>query len=320
MSRMTLTLASREATDVERTGGKGAALAELTRAGFDVPRGFVVDARVFDAMLVNARPGAGALLELAYVDPDDESALSAVSRAWRARLRAMPLPPGLEDDLAARLARLRTPLVAVRSSGLAEDSRRAAWAGQLDTFLGTPRERVAARVRDCWASLFTPRALAYRAAQGLEEAPWSIGVVVQEMVPADVAGVAFSVHPVTRQRGVMLIEACHGLGETLVSGRLTPDRYTVARRPARLLERHVVPQERALRLRPRGGCATARVPAALVGAPKLSDEQVLELADLVRRVERHHGRPCDVEWTLWQGRFQVLQSRPITTLGRARAR
>ncbi|MBI2484551.1 hypothetical protein HYW18_00085 [Candidatus Uhrbacteria bacterium] len=199
----------------------------------------------------------------------------------------------LADDILKNFDALGAEHVAVRSSATAEDGKTAAWAGQLETYLNTERDTLRENVERCWVSIGSARATAYRSAQGIDHATRiPVAVVVQAMVPAEVSGVAFSAHPVTGNRDTMIIEAAKGLGEALVSGEVTPDQYVVGKRARAVTESIVPPQE----------------------MQKLSPERILALADMVCNIEKHYGFPVDVEWSLANGEFFILQSRPITGL------
>lgn len=221
----------------------------------------------------------------------------------------MPVPPGfvitaqafekfypetpavLAEEILKSFRELGVSKVAVRSSATAEDSANAAWAGQLDSFLNTTEDQLLENVKKCWASLYTPRAIFYRQEHGLQNQNISVAVVVQTMVESEMSGVAFSVHPVTEDRNQIVIEAVFGLGDKLVSGEVTPDSYVVEKDSQRILD------------------ATINLERQV-----LTKEQVLELANLVMRIEVHYNFPCDIEWAYTDGKFYILQSRPITTL------
>jgi hypothetical protein len=202
--------------------------------------------------------------------------------------------------------------VAVRSSATAEDLPGAAFAGQQDTFLNVVgEEAVGQAVSDCWASLWTDRAIAYRRRQGIDPREVAIAVVVQKMVPADVAGVMFTANPVTGERGEIVVDASPGLGEAVVSGRVTPEHY-VLDRTGRI--RSFRPGGGEVVISPDAGGGTREQPGSRSPVPSLTADHLRELADLGRRAQEHFGRPQDIEWALAGGRIDVLQSRPMTAL------
>ncbi len=201
--------------------------------------------------------------------------------------------------------------VAVRSSATQEDGRTAAWAGQLDTFLNVSRGGLVVSMSRCLNSANSARAQAYAAEKGL--AAGRVAVIVQAMVPSDVSGVCFSVHPVTNNTDELVIEAAYGLGEAVVSGEITPDNYVVERSTRRIAIRSVSTQPKALRFS-RKAQKMVWEDITEPASQKLSDAQVLEVADTVGRLEAHFGYPVDVEWAFYNDRLYILQSRPITTL------
>ncbi|MGP3776389.1 rifamycin-inactivating phosphotransferase [Streptomyces sp. SDT5-1] len=297
-------------------GGKGAHLGALSGVeGVRVPDGFCVTTQAFRRVVARA-PGFGALLdELAGADPDDREAIGALSAEVRRFVEGVEVP----DDLAAGVRRalddlgeLRTPC-AVRSSATAEDLPTASFAGQQDTYLNVVGpEAVLRHITRCWASLFSERAVAYRQRAGIDHRAVDMAVVVQRMVAPDAAGVLFTADPVTGHRGTATVDAGFGLGEALVSGLVNPDVYRV--RDGAIVERTVAVKERALRAVPGGGTREVDVEPGRRELPALTDAQVLRLVELGRRIEARFGRPQDIEWCLADGDFQVVQSRPITTL------
>ena len=259
------------ARDVARAGGKGASLAAMTAAGLPVPAGFVVPASVLAGTVDEA-----ALRRLARA-LDHEGAMELVCRSARVPDAVMDAWRGLGGP------------VAVRSSALAEDSDAASYAGQQETFLElAAEEEVRRAIVACWASFFSRQALFYRRAMGSLD-DLGMAVVVQRMVPAEKAGVMFTVHPVTRRRDRMLIEAAYGLGEQVVSGERTPDQYVT--------DRNGVTKRSAT---PLGGV--------------LDPGELSVIAAYGRRLADAFGGPQDVEWAIAGGDVFLLQSRPVTTL------
>lgn len=276
-----------------RVGGKAAHLGELIAAGFGVPPGFVVTTPAY------ARAAAG-------LDP-------ARPDRVRAGLADAPVPPAVAAAVRAAYARLGPDVpVAVRSSATAEDLPWASFAGQQDTFLNVVGDdAVLDAVRRCWASLWTDRAVSYRAAQGIDDRGVQLAVVVQRMVDAQVAGVLFTADPVTGTRTRTVIDASPGLGEAVVSGAVVPDRVVVDADGVR-----TTLGTKAVRVRPLPGGGTEQVTTTgAAGRACLTDAQVAALAELGRRVEAHFGAPQDVEWAIdAAGALWLTQARPITTL------
>jgi len=279
--------------DVARAGGKGASLARMTALGLPVPPGFVVPAD----RLVAALGDGGEELRAAL--PDAERAQAIVARAE---------PPA--EVAAAYEALGGDPPVAVRSSACAEDSEAASYAGQQETYLHVRGTRaVLDRVRDCWASFFSERAIFYRERKGSLD-DLGMAVVVQRMVRADVAGVLFTCDPVHHRRDRMVVEAVLGLGEAAVSGLLTPDHY-VLKRDGTVKRAQIARQPFAIVPAERGGTEERKL-GEEGGAQKVAEEQLRALARIGDDLEQRLGGPQDIEWALAGGSIYVLQARPVT--------
>ncbi len=313
-----------EGSDAEAgaLGGKGASLVTLHRAGFPVPPGFCVLAAGY-RRFVEAN-GLQPLLDRLVETPDLR--LPKVAREACAplatRLAAATLPDDLTEAIRAAYRKLRARctedlVVAARSSALSEDATAASSAGVYETYLNLRDEAaVLDAVLRCYRSLWTPRAVQYRAFRGISSAREAMAVVVMQMVDADVSGVAFTVNPLTGDRGQITINASWGLGETIVSGRVTPDQFLVDKGSLAVLQREIAAKEVEARPHPGGDSGTVEVavPAARALAPALTDAQLQELAATCLRIEAHYGRPVDVEWAFAGGRLYILQARPVTGL------
>ena len=301
--------------DAAVAGGKGANLGELDRAGFPVPPGFVVTAASY-VHAIDAGGVRGRLLELvsSASDADDLEIARLSSEAWML-VEEAGMPHDLREALVDAYERLGDGVsVAVRSSGTAEDSESTSFAGMNETFTNVVGgEDLIARVVDCWASLFSERVFAYRAARGLLDEP-AIAVVIQRMVDSDRAGVAFSADPSTGDRTRIVIEGARGLGEVVVSGVVEPDTYVVAKEELRLLEARVGHQAFMIARDDSGREQRFELDPATGGSRVLNDDEVLGVARLVRDVEQHYGVPQDIEWAIDNGELFIVQSRPITTL------
>ena len=291
------------ATDLSIAGGKGANLGELIRAGFGVPDGFVVTTAAYDAFV--AANGLDA--RLASTDSPD---------ATRALFREATMPAEIADAVTDGYRRLGEGPVAVRSSATAEDLPGASFAGQQDTYLNiTGAEQVLDAVRRCWASLWNERAVAYRERASHDDASaLSIAVVVQRLVPAEVAGVMFTANPANGRREQTVITAAWGLGEAVVGGLVEPDEYVVDRTsPESTVDRRIA-EKKVITVRTDGGSEQVATSSSQAHRATLSDAQVRELAALGERVQQHFDCPQDIEWTLAEGAFQLVQARPITAL------
>ncbi|MEU7899848.1 rifamycin-inactivating phosphotransferase [Nonomuraea sp. NPDC049152] len=293
-------------------GGKGANLGELSSIdGVRVPDGFCVTTEAYRAA-VERDPAISRLIDgLSGLRADDRTAIAGACAHLRAAIEGLPIPGELERDIVARLD--DGVAYAVRSSATAEDLPSNSFAGQQDTYLNVRGPADVVRdVRRCWASLFTDRAVAYRIRSGFDHRAVMVSVAVQRMVFPVAAGIMFTADPVTSNRTVVSIDAGFGLGEALVSGLVNADTYRV--KAGRVVERHVSTQTKELYAAPDGGTRERPVETARQNAQTLSDEQILQLERLGRRIEAHFGSPQDIEWGLDGGVFHVLQSRPITTL------
>lgn len=293
-------------------GGKGAHLGELARIdGIRVPPGFCVTTEAFERIIGNAPELAGPLERLATLNPDDRDAISEGSAEVRQALEASVIP----DDLAAEIteALVDGRAYAVRSSATAEDLPGASFAGQQDTYLNViGAEAVLRHISRCWASLFTERAVTYRLRNGFDHRKVHMAVVVQQMVFPSAAGVLFTADPVTSNRKIATVEASFGLGEALVSGLVNADSYQV--RDGAIIDKAIAAKRRAILAVPGGGTEEQQISADQQEQAALTDEQVVALVELGRTIEAHFGRPQDIEWCLADDEFQIVQSRPITTL------
>ncbi|WP_406317988.1 PEP-utilizing enzyme [Streptosporangium sp. NBC_01639] len=289
-------------------GGKAVNLGVLTTAGFPVPPGLCVTTEAYRR--VTERAGLDGVLDaLAVTRADDVQALNELAGRARALVLSAPVP----DDIAEAVRRSAHGPVAVRSSATAEDLPYASFAGQQDTYLNViGDEAVLDAVRRCWASLWTDRAVAYRAAGHIDHRAVRLAVVIQEMVQSEVAGVLFTANPVTGRRREAVIDASPGLGEAVVSGAVNPDHFVVDVATGRITERRPGDKRLAVRSLPGGG--VERVETATEGVC-VTDAQVRALAELGDRVEEHYGSPQDTEWAIdAKGTLWLTQSRPITTL------
>jgi phosphoenolpyruvate synthase/pyruvate phosphate dikinase len=304
-----------EQRQVAAVGGKGAHLGALCRIeGVRVPAGFCVTTDAFQRILGNA-PSIGARLDrLSRLAPDDRDAIRARSAEVRRAVEGIAIPDDLAAAITGALAGLGDQAAcAVRSSATAEDSPTASFAGQQDTYLNVVGQAaILQHVRRCWASLFTERAVTYRLRNGFDHRKVHMAVVVQRMVFPQAAGVLFTADPVTGNRKVASIEASFGLGEALVSGLVNADVYKV--RDGEVTSKVVGTKQLATHASPAGGTQQRRIDPEQQAQPALTDRQVLRLAQLGRRIEAHFGRPQDIEWCLVGDDFEIVQSRPITSL------
>ncbi|HEY5979061.1 MAG TPA: PEP/pyruvate-binding domain-containing protein [Microlunatus sp.] len=301
--------------DVSAAGGKAANLGELVRAGLPVPPGFVVTTTAYREFVAANDLGDRIVALVPVVDAADASAYEAAARAIAGLFAAGSVPDPLVAAITGAYRDLGEPAVAVRSSATAEDLEGASFAGQQDTYLNVSgTDAVLHAVRRCWASLWTARAMAYRARQGIEPAEVSLAVVVQELVDAVSAGVMFTADPGTGRRDTVLISAAWGLGEAVVGGLVNTDQLTLVGPGLTVTDRRIA--DKAVQtVRTGTGTTEAGVPPEQRRAPVLDDAAARELAGLGRRIADHFGAPQDIEWVRdGTGELRIVQSRPITAL------
>ncbi|MCP2254889.1 pyruvate, water dikinase [Prauserella aidingensis] len=297
--------------DAGLVGGKGAQLGELSRIeGVDVPAGFCVTTSVFRRVLATAPSLDEKLDRISRLNPADREAIRSLSEEIRNVIEAVTVPGDVAEAITARVD--DDTAYAVRSSATAEDLPTASFAGQQDTYLNVGAADVLTHVRRCWASLFTERAVTYRLRNGVDHHGIGMGVVVQRMVAPDTSGILFTAAPVTGDRTVSALTAGFGVGEAIASGKAAADRYVI--RHGGVVEKEIVPKPTAVHAVPGGGTAEVDVPPQQRRVPALTDDQVVRLDELGRRIEAHFGRPQDIEWCRTGDEFLIVQSRPITTV------
>ncbi len=300
--------------DADIAGGKGASLGEMTQAGIPVPPGFVILSTTFDEFIKESKLNEEIDAIIDEVNHKEISSVEYASEKIQTLIKNATMPKVIAEDIIVNFTALDAEFVAVRSSATAEDGAENAWAGQLDSYLNTKEDNLLLKVQHCWASLFTPRAIFYRFEKGLHNTKISVAVVVQKMVNSEISGIAFSVHPVTEDRNQLIIEAGFGLGEAIVSGSVTPDSYVVEKEPRKIIDITASTQERALYRLPQGGNEWKVIPEPQASSQVLTEEQILEFSGIILGIENHYGFPCDIEWAFEEGKFYIVQSRPITTL------
>jgi pyruvate, water dikinase len=304
-------------SDRPQVGGKGGSLGELQRAGIAVPPGFVVKTGAFERFIANLEREFPVRSRIEALQPDALDEVRACCSEVRARVEAAALPP----DVLAAISAGYTALcggdapVAVRSSATTEDAVDASFAGLQDTYLWvTSLAEVLHKVRSCWASLYSLESVTYRRKKGVPEAGVAMAVVVQKMVNARTAGVMFTRSPLTGDRSVITIEGAWGLGSAVVGGEVTPDRWVVGKITGEISVREI--SDKHVQHVPASGGGIQSVELAAEQRQKacLSDEELQALRQIGRKVERHYGRPQDIEWAVEQGSNEILllQSRPET--------
>lgn len=312
-----LVLALADASAVlEKVGGKGASLARLAAASLPVPSGFHVTTDAYLRFVTAHGLQARILAAVSAVSVDDPATLDAASLRIGELFAQHEMPEDIAGAIRQAYAGLSgsEPPVAVRSSATAEDLPEMSFAGQQESYLNIRgAEKVLAAVKRCWASLWTARAIGYRSRHGIAPEDVSLAVVVQELVPAEAAGVLFTVNPLSGARDQVMINAAWGLGEAIVGGQVTPDTVVADRARGAILEQ-VIHSKDVMTVRTLDGTHEEPTPAELRSRAVLDPARVAELARLGVRIEELYGQPMDIEWALHDSRFAILQARPITTL------
>lgn len=262
--------------DVLAVGGKGASLGEMTRAGIPVPPGFVVTADTYREFV------------------------------------GSEIPVNVQEEILKSFDTLGAKRAAVRSSAIAEDSKTASWAGQLESYLNVTRDKLIENIRECWNSIKSERALAYASEQNLPEDQLVVAVVVQKMVNSESSGVMFTINPITRETSEIMIEAGFGLGEMIVQGMITPDNFVVDKQNQEIKSRDIQTQDTMMVFQNDQNMEVP-VPEDKKSEPALSETQVKELVELGIKIEDHYGMPMDIEWAMEKGEIYIVQVRPVTT-------
>lgn len=302
--------------DIDLVGGKGANLGEMTKAGFPVPPGFIVTSHAYKHFLDESKLRIKIADSLHNLDVNNSKALDKVSKTIQHFIIRSAFPKELALEIIRAYFRLekgilKHPRVAVRSSATAEDLPGASFAGQQSTFLNVQGEaNLIEKVKEAWASLFTARAIFYRATNKFDHFKVFIAVPIQRMIESDTSGVMFTIDPVSNDKTKLIIDAIKGLGEMIVQGAVTPDHYVVDKKTDRILEKEVNTQEKIMDSR-----GTKK---SISSKQKLTDEQIITLAKLGKKLEHHYYFPQDVEWAIEKNKVYIVQTRPVTTLEKSK--
>lgn len=302
-------------TKLDLVGGKGANLGELTRIeGIYVPDGFCISTEAFKKIMGETPSIKELLDQLSLLKVEDRRKIGELSGVIRRAIEEKAVPHDIDEAIARFLAKFgEKNAYAVRSSATAEDLPTASFAGQQDTYLNViGKEAILQHISKCWASLFTERAVMYRLQNGFDHRKVYLSVVVQKMVFPQVAGILFTADPVTSNRKMLSIDASFGLGEALVAGLVNADNYKV--RNGQVIDKKIAAKKLAIYALKDGGTKEQAIAAEQQTRQALTDEQVLQLACIGRKIEEHFGAPQDIEWCLVDDTFYIVQSRPITTL------
>lgn len=310
--------------DVGLVGGKGANLGEMTQAGFPVPPGFIVTAKAYyhfireNNLMVKIRH----LLETVNYEHSDS--LNQVSRHIKKVIMDSPISPELQKEIFTAYAGLggifKDALVAVRSSATAEDLPTASFAGQQETFLNVKGDaNVLLKIKEAWASLFNARAIFYRHEQKFDHFKVGIAVPVQKMVASEQSGIMFSIDPVTNDKSKVVIEAIFGLGEMIVQGAVTPDHYEVDKKTMEITNKVIAVQDKIMKKSGSENVITT-LPKHLGEKQKITSKEIVTLAELGKKLEKHYYFPQDSEWAIEKGKVYIVQTRPITTIAATTAK
>ncbi len=301
--------------DIPLVGGKGANLGEMTKAKLPVPPGFIITAAAYTTFVRENGLDHFIAKETKNLDPEDSKKLNDIAEHVQAAIKERELPKKLVDEIEKAYKELGEGPVAVRSSATAEDLPDASFAGQQATFLNIEgKNKLIRAVRECWASLFEARAIYYRTVNKFDHLKVGIAVPVQRMVQSQVAGIMFTVDPVTSDESKIVIDAGLGLGEAVVSGSVTPDHYIIDKKKMEITSKEIGAQEWQIVRDEKGANKHVALTAKEKAGQKLTDEQIIALAKLGAEVEKHYGKPQDTEWALEGGSFYMVQARPVTTM------
>ena len=296
-------------------GGKGANLGELSQIkGIQVPDGFCVTTQAYKKITENNQELNNLLDELTGFKAEERSAISGISAKIRLAIERLTISKDIAKEIAGYLTKFgENEAFAVRSSATAEDLPAASFAGQQDTYLNIiGKEAILKHISKCWGSLFTDRAIIYRIQNGFNHRKVHLSVVVQKMVFPQAAGILFTADPLTSNRKVLSIDASFGLGEAMVSGLVNADSYKVCN--GKVIDKKISTKKLAIYALKDGGTKEQEIEREMQHKQALTDQQILKLERLGRRIEEHFGRPQDIEWCLVDDTFYIVQSRPITTL------
>ena len=304
--------------NLAEVGGKGANLGEMAANGFPVPAGFVVTSGAYFLFINHNHIGTVIKEMTSDLDIENTDALAKASEMIKSRIMGGEIPLSLRSEIMNAYRSMirdgREPFVAVRSSATAEDLPEASFAGQQSTFLNVKgAENVVQATKECWASLFEPRSIYYRTENKFDHLKVGLAAVIQQMVQSEKAGVMFSVDPMSQDWNDIDIEAAYGLGEIVVSGETTPDRYIVDKNSLQIKTKTVAKQTWMItKINEKN--VNVNVREEMQERQKLTDQQIVELAKIGVRIEQHYGKPQDLEWAVAEGKLFIVQTRPITTL------
>lgn len=315
MSQYIKTFFSLDKGSIREAGGKGASLGEMTKVKIPVPPGFAVLASAYKRFLEETDLSVEIEAVMHKVNHKNLKTVERASKKIRDLIHDVKFPKSIGYEIKKEFSKLNSKYVAVRSSATAEDSSVASWAGELESYLNVTEKNLLESVKNCWSSLFTPRAIFYRYEKNLHKQKVFVAVVIQKMIQSEISGICFTVHPVTEDRDQIVIEAGYGLGEAIVGGKITPDTYIIHKhkKDFGILDKNISKQEMMI-TKISSKTKETKVPKSKQEKQKLTDKQILKLAEICQKIENHYNYPQDIEWAFEKGKFYITQSRPITTL------
>ncbi|MEE9150355.1 MAG: PEP/pyruvate-binding domain-containing protein, partial [Thermoplasmata archaeon] len=303
--------------DISLVGGKGASLGELTKLGLPVPEGFCITVHAYRDFI---KESEDEILSIANsIEIDNQSDLQLKAQDIRKTISKNEIPETISKEIIEAYKKLAGNLnlpVAVRSSATAEDLPQSSFAGQHETYLNVVgAEHFLHKVKECWASLWTSRAIHYRGKRGFDHSKIAMCVVVQKMVSPSISGVMFTYNSMKGSNDEIVIESTFGLGEGLVAGIVTPDSFIINKQELKIKNKRIAEKEMMI-IPSKDGTAQTKIPRERRSVSTLSDKKILELAKIGLEIEQHYKTPQDIEWCLSQDGFHILQSRPVTGIGR----
>jgi len=293
---------------INHLGGKGESLQFLLDNDFNVPKGLIIPTCFFLKYINQNSSYEKINLILSQIDSKRQSSINIAYHKIQKILDNLKVPEDIVDEMLKEFDKLNLNSIAVRSSANVEDGKTNAWAGIFDSFLNVKRENLIEGIRKCWNSLYSQRAIFYRVKNSLIDKDIKVAVILQEMISSEISGIGFSVNPMSQDFSKIVIEACFGLGEFIVSGRVNPDSY--------IINKETFDVEKQIREQKIGSYFTGEIDFGPVYSKrqKLSDEKILEIANSIKRIENLYGLPVDIEFSVFQDRLYILQARPITSL------
>lgn len=291
-------------------GGKGASLAKMWQNNFNIPNGYIIKAEIFNRFLLenNVKEKINIIIENCNIE--DEKNIENASNEIMQIISKCDISTSIKDEIIKNYEKLNCEYVAVRSSATSEDGKTHAWAGQLETYLNVDKTSIIESVKKCWTSVFSPRAIFYRL-KNKDTSEISVAVVVQKMIQSDISGIAFSINPTNNNQNQIIMESVLGLGEAIVSGKVTPDTYIVNKEENKIESKEIRKQKKKLI---KENQSNRMVSIENGNKQKLADTMILELSNIVKEIEKFYGFPVDIEWGIEEEEIYILQARPITTV------